>query len=205
MLRRMSVSLLLLLGMGLFAIAMQSIQQSGLFLAGLAALLLAFNLRRFNRYMQVILLILLAVFAYLSPAITHPKWFSAPAIGIFIWVGWQFAQTLRPQHLPLIQRFMLIEGRTITPYLAQYARKLTQYWAGMMWGQALLGVYLVAYYPRLRSVFAHGLSPMLMLLLLWGEHIYRMRCFPAPHSSFLHFLGSMPRLWQAAKQFNSTP
>lgn len=204
MLRRFAILLALLFGMALFGIATQYIQQSGLFLVGLAALLLALNIRRFSLKTQAILLFLFALFGYFSRHITDPKWCSAPAIGMFIWVGWQFAQTLRPQQLPLIQRFMLIEGRTLTPELEQYAQILTQCWVGMMWGQALLGGYLMVYYPRLWSVFAHGISPILTLLLLCGGHAYRVRCFPAPHPSFLHFLCSMPRLWQAAKQFNTT-
>jgi uncharacterized membrane protein len=90
-----------------------------------------------------------------------------------------FANTLRPEHTPLISRFAQMEQGELSAELRTYTRRLTVIWCVFFAGMAVLAVGLAAWAPvQLWFLHTFFVSYLLLALLFLGEFAYRRWRYP---------------------------
>lgn len=112
-----------------------------------------------------------------------------PPVVIYLALAVWFGRTLLPGREPLISRFASLERGVLEPVLARYTRRLTAVWAAFFIAMALLSAELaLASDGETWSIFTNGVNYLLMLLLFFGEYVYRR----LRYSEFRH--ASLPRM-----------
>ncbi len=91
-----------------------------------------------------------------------------------VWMAMFFAKTLRPGHMPLIERIARASDAELSPALCRYTRRLTAFWSAYFVVAALLSI--------AASLPAEWTGPLIALgaaVLFVGECWLRPRFFPA--------------------------
>lgn len=141
-----------------------------------------------------------------------------PPVVITGMLGLTFARSLRPGHMPLIERIVraLNGGQLPDPGVPAYARRLTSVWALLLLGLTLInlllallavpgGVLHALAVPLPLSVplawwstFANGINYLLIGGFFVAEYAYRKRRFPhQSYRNFGDFIGRVARLGPA--------
>jgi uncharacterized membrane protein len=110
-------------------------------------------------------------------------------LGLAAWFG----MSLQPGEEPVISWFARLERGELTPELAGYSRRLTAIWLVFFVVMAAVAVALAAFAtPEAWSLFANGISYLLVAALFVGEHAYRrVRYRNYSHASLLQYLRIM--------------
>ena len=115
--------------------------------------------------------------------------------GMHAALAWLFGHTLRPGQVPLISAMAERVHAVVTPAMQQYTRALTQMW--LAYFLAAIGVsamlYALAPWPWW-SLFCNVLTPLAVLGLFAGEHVWRWY----RHPEFERI--SPLRIWHAYRQ-----
>lgn len=99
--------------------------------------------------------------------------------GIHAALAWVFGLTLRDGRVPLITALAERVHEHVTPAMRAYTRRLTQLWAGYF--LAMIGVsfalYAAAPWPWW-SLFCNVVTPLAVVVLFVGEHVWRRVVHP---------------------------
>lgn len=94
--------------------------------------------------------------------------------GIHVALAWAFGHTLREGRVPLITAVAARVHDSLTPAMHAYTRWLTQLWAAYFVAMLAVSVplYLWAPWPWW-SLFCNVLTPLAVVVLFVGEHLWR--------------------------------
>ena len=211
----------------LFALAFPSLAHAAaltgsqaLALASVAALVLAvaWPLRSRPLAFTAVLALAAALLALLAVTGKARVAMLLPPILITFGIAWQFARSLQPGRVPLIERIVvaLHADALAIPGVRGYARRVTLLWALLLGALCVVntvlallavpdgllhaaGVEPFAAVPLQRSsFFANVVNYLVILGFFVGEYAYRRTRFPEqPYRNFGEFLGQVARLGPA--------
>lgn len=112
---------------------------------------------------------------------------SAWPILVFLTIASVFARSLRPGHMPLIERIarLIDQGDAMPSELVAYTRTLTWAWTIVPFAMALVSALLAQFASREAwSLFTNVLSYPLLAVLFLAEYPYRRWRYPdTPHTN----------------------
>jgi uncharacterized membrane protein len=112
---------------------------------------------------------------------------SAWPILVLLTLAWVFGRSLRPGHMPLVERFarLIDQGDAMPSELVAYTRTLTWAWTIIPLAMALVSVLLAQFASREAwSLFTNVLSYPVLAVLFLAEYPYRRWRYPhTPHTN----------------------
>ncbi len=107
-----------------------------------------------------------------------------------------FANSLRPQKIPLITRFATLVRGKIDPQIADYTRRVTQWWAYLFLIIIVETIALTLYAPiTIWSLFTNFINYFLIALFFFIEYQIRIRWLSdVKHHSFLKMLRAISKV-----------
>ena len=119
-----------------------------------------------------------------------------PPIVINLFIGVIFLNGLRNNHVPLIEKYIVLMEGKISDAERQYARNLTVVWVFVLFTLMIESIALTLFFSQeIWSLFTNFINYMILALMFVGEYLVRLRTFPdKQHMSFIEYIDRLRRI-----------